>query len=120
MRPSKPRGCWAQGRTLVQGLLGAGADINAADADGRTLLHITAMENKPEVAKVLLANGAQVNACENYGNTALTYARARGYHEMEALLLQHGAESEAAASHRPRFHNVDDFLSFLQGLLCHD
>jgi ankyrin repeat protein len=72
-------------------LLGAGADINAADVRGRTPLHRAALENTPEVAKVLLANGAQVNVRDReYGDTAL--ANARGKPEMEALLLQHGAE----------------------------
>ena len=81
----RPRG-WAQG------LLGAGADINAATSEGRTPLHWAARWNMPEVAKVLLTNGAQVNVRDNDGDTALAKARRCGYREMEALLLQHGAE----------------------------
>ena len=73
-------------------LLGAGADINAADEEGWTPLHYTALENKPEVAKVLLANGAQVNVRDKDGKTALAFARSWDHREMEALLRQHGAE----------------------------
>jgi ankyrin repeat protein len=69
--------------------LGAGADINATDYYGRTPLHWAAEHNKPEVAKVLLANGAQVNVRTKNGQTALAFAR--GKPEMEALLRQHGA-----------------------------
>ena len=81
---------------MAQGLLGAGADINAADRIlGWTPLHYTAWHNKPEVAKVLLANGAQVNVRCKYGHTALARARDNDSREMEALLRQHGAESAA-------------------------
>jgi ankyrin repeat protein len=75
---------------LAQGLLGAGADINAKDASKWTPLHFAADWNKPEVGKVLLAHGAQVNARDRRGFTALNYAR--GKREVEALLRQHGAE----------------------------
>ena len=75
-----------------RGLLGAGADINAAGMYGSTPLHTAAEYNKPEVAKVLLANGAQVNVCNKGGESALTKARDHGHPEMEALLRQHGAK----------------------------
>ena len=76
-------------------LLGAGANINAADRNGETPLHWAASRNYPEVAKVLLANGAQLNVRSNAGETALCWARAgedEGHREIEALLRQHGAE----------------------------
>jgi len=75
---------------LAQGLLGAGADVNAKDEWEYTPLLLAAFWNKPEIAKVLLAHGAQVNARTNDGRTALAIARCK--HEMEALLRQHGAE----------------------------
>jgi ankyrin repeat protein len=71
-------------------LLGAGANINAANRQGWTTLHYTAYHNYPEVAKVLLANGAQVKVRDTSGGTALYYAR--GKPEMEAVFRQHGAE----------------------------
>ena len=75
---------------VAQGLLGAGADVNAKDEWEYTPLLLAAFWNKPEIAKVLLAHGAQVNARTNDGRTALAIARCK--HEMEALLRQHGAE----------------------------
>ncbi len=99
---------------LAQGLLGAGADIHAANVAGMTPLHRAAYFNKLEVAKVLLANGAKVNVRTNNGDTALQWAAMRappvapffgalmaanprrgshgGKPEMQALLRQHGTE----------------------------
>jgi ankyrin repeat protein len=77
---------------LIQGLLGAGADINAATSGGMTLLHYTASDNKPEVAKVLLANGAQVNVLSNGWRTPLHTAALNNNPEVAKVLLANGAQ----------------------------
>ena len=89
---STPLGCLRGACSAGPGVLGAGANINAASVLGYTPLLEAAYCNNPEVAKVLLANGAQVNVGDNGGDTALAKARRYGYREIEALLRQHGAE----------------------------
>jgi ankyrin repeat protein len=55
-------------------LLAAGADINAADAQGRRPVHGAALWGWNEFIKFAAANGADVNAPDNGGFTALDVA----------------------------------------------
>ena len=70
-----------QGAAVI-GLLGAGADVNAADAEGFTPLHYAAGafwgENLAHVS-LLLERGAQRDATDSKGRTPLDLARAKGY-----------------------------------------
>ena len=61
-------------------LLEQGADMNARDPEGRTLLMQAAASDAMAVdaVKVLLAKGADVNAVSPKGETALRHARLRG------------------------------------------
>merc|ERR1719502_239739 len=47
-----------------------GADVDAPDYDGRTLLHICASEGHKAVVQVLLAAGASCDKKDRWGNTA--------------------------------------------------
>lgn len=60
---------------VVQALIAAGADVNAADELGRPALLVAAGESgNPAVVRALLAAGARVNAKGKDGDTALTAA----------------------------------------------
>lgn len=60
---------------VVQALIAAGADVNAADELGRPALLVAAGESgNPAVVRALLAAGARVNAKSKDGDTALTAA----------------------------------------------
>lgn len=56
-------------------MIDAGADVNAADADGETALMAAAEKGHVSKVKVLLDHGANVNARDRRGKTALQYAR---------------------------------------------
>ena len=59
----------------VEKLLKQGANVNATDAIGNTVLHVAVMnEENLKVVRVLLDKGANVNAKNSDGNTALHVA----------------------------------------------
>lgn len=59
----------------IRRLLESGADVNAADAAGRTPLMVAADVANSKLIPDLLAAGAEVNATDFRGNTALMYAQ---------------------------------------------
>jgi CRP-like cAMP-binding protein len=78
---------------LLRRLLRAGADVNAADYDGRTALHIAAAEgNVPAVELLVVEGGADVEKRDRWGATAGEEARRVGARGVEMFLL---AEAEA-------------------------
>jgi hypothetical protein len=74
-------------------LLASGADVNARDNDGQTVL-MKAANNATvydEVVKLLLSRGAEVNARNENGLTALAIAARVGRADVVRLLLANGA-----------------------------
>ena len=70
-------------------LLARGADVNASDSVGATLLHAAARPwwgEKPELVSVLLASGADRRARDAAGRTALDVAAAAGFAATAELL----------------------------------
>jgi ankyrin len=55
-------------------LLKAGGDVNAADTNGKTLLHGAAFWGWNDVVKYLVDHGANLNAKDNKGNTVIDAA----------------------------------------------
>lgn len=53
----------------VKLILDAGADINGADSDGRTLLFFALVYGKNELIDFLLQNGASLDITDNYGTS---------------------------------------------------
>ncbi|EHK19820.1 uncharacterized protein TRIVIDRAFT_171764 [Trichoderma virens Gv29-8] len=84
---------------IVEKLLAAGADVNAAAAGfyGRTALQAAAWNGHQEIVEKLLAAGADINAASYYGWTALQAAAEKGHQEIIKKLLAAGADINAAA-----------------------
>jgi len=61
----------ARRKSLVSWLLAHGADVNAANDQGKTPLHIAAMKGRTSCLNVLLEAGASIDGVDKLGRTAL-------------------------------------------------
>jgi glutaminase len=66
-------------------------DVNAADYDGRTAMHLASEEGHLEVVKYLIEKGASVNCVDRWGSTPLRGAISHLHQEVAAFLRQHKA-----------------------------
>jgi len=80
---------------LVRRELSRGADVNAKDSDGFTVLHLAVANNHKNIAELLIAKGADVNAKLVDASTALHYATGNGHKEIAELLIANGADVNA-------------------------
>jgi len=80
-------------RSGVRALLQAGADVNAAQADGTTALHWAAYNDDAETAVLLVQAKANVNATNHFGVPPLALACTNGSIAIVKLLLEAGADS---------------------------
>jgi ankyrin repeat protein len=71
-----------------------GFDVNEADADGLTPLHIACINKNFDAANVLLQAGAHVDPQDKWGNTPLGRAvfGKDGTVDLVQLLVDHGAD----------------------------
>ena len=88
-------------------LLQAGADVNARDEEGATLLMLAAYAGNLAMVKLLIEAGADVNAKDARGWSAISRAvynaeQKRGFAEVVQLLIDSGADIEAAISYGVR------------------
>jgi ankyrin repeat protein len=91
---------------IMRELIAARADLDAADCDGETALHIAAANGYLDIARLLLRAGAKVdahmlayrkisyNCCaeDSNGHTPLTLAVASNQPDMVRILLENGAD----------------------------
>jgi|EndMetStandDraft_9_1072997.scaffolds.fasta_scaffold07204_2 ankyrin repeat protein len=84
---------YAAGLT-VRTLVHSGADINAADANGATVLAIAASHNQPGLIKLLVELGADPNKRLSNGRTPLDYAREAN--ATDAIQFLDGVASKSA------------------------
>ena len=76
----------------VKAMLMRGLDINAADYDKRSTLHLSCAEGNSKVVELLIAEGANVHALDRYGYNALHYAVVNNHSLIADLLSRNGAE----------------------------
>ena len=85
----------------VKALLDAGADVNAKDKEGHTVLMMAVKYSafgqgkgveQYKIVQLLVDKGADVNAKQKDGHTALYYAKIRAMFHIKKFLKQHGAE----------------------------
>ena len=89
------RGDVAAVRVLLEG----GADVNAAQGDGMTALHIAAETGNLEVAELLIEAGADVHAGSRIGGyTALHLAGGGAHASVVRALVRAGADPTAVTS----------------------
>jgi uncharacterized protein len=69
-------------------LIDVGADVNAADADGRTPLHHASSCGRTDIVRILVQRGADLDAEDARGRTALHVASAGGHVDVVRLLLE--------------------------------
>ncbi len=87
----------------ARNLIARGADVNAANPDGKTALMQAAegsgyLPNNASAVALLLDKGANVNAQDHRGWTALYRAIAEGKQDAVRILLAHKADPNAKAS----------------------
>ncbi len=77
----------------------AGADVNAAQADGFTALHWAAKNGNQEIAAMLVAAGADLSATTRLGqHTPLHVAAAAGHADVAEAILLGGAAPDPVTS----------------------
>ena len=85
---------------MVDGLLKAGADPNAATAAGETPVMTAAHSGNAQVMRLLIARDANVNAREILrGQTALMIAVAENHEDAVRLLIDAHADVKARSKH---------------------
>eukprot|EP00252_Welwitschia_mirabilis_P022348 TRINITY_DN6018_c0_g1_i1.p1 TRINITY_DN6018_c0_g1~~TRINITY_DN6018_c0_g1_i1.p1 ORF type:complete len:483 (-),score=98.91 TRINITY_DN6018_c0_g1_i1:374-1822(-) len=77
----------------IEGLLKEGkVDVNSADFDDRTALHVACCEGHVDVVKLLLRKGANVNVRDRWGSTPIADAKFYGNEEICTILKAKGAK----------------------------
>jgi glutaminase len=82
--------CWAASQgdlSEAQKLAAGGVDLDGADYDGRTALHLAASEGQAHIVEYLIAKGVNLNPIDRWGGSPLSDAR-RNNHEAVIGMLE--------------------------------
>lgn len=93
-RGAKEKSMLADLKAMIQN----GADLNAQDDNGTTLLHIASANGYTSVAEQLLEQSAQLEVKDSDGWTPLHAASCWGQIQMVELLVAHGADLNAKSA----------------------
>ena len=77
---------------LVKALIDGGADINARDKLGETLLHVAVVRGYGDISTFLIEKGADINAGDVRGLTPVHAAAWRGFRDLVALPISNRAD----------------------------
>jgi ankyrin repeat protein len=83
----------AGNRDAALKMIGAGADVNAAQGDGTTPLHWAVYKIDAELTRALLARGAKPNVINRYGSSPLAEAVKVADARLVGLLLDAGSDA---------------------------
>jgi glutaminase len=87
--------CWAASEgdlSEIQNIVAQGIDLNSADYDGRTALHLAASEGHLHIIEYLIAQQVNLSPKDRWGGTPLSDATKGNHTALAQLLRQHGAE----------------------------
>lgn len=70
----------------IRRLISYGIDVNNADYDGRTALHLAAAEGRADAVRFLLARGGNPNLKDRWGNKPIYDAKENGHKEVIEIL----------------------------------
>ena len=79
-------------KDMVQALLKAGANVDAANGSGETALMAAAMHGHKDIVETLLSAGVSVDVAAAFGLTALMLAAREGHKDVVEMLLAAGAK----------------------------
>jgi ankyrin repeat protein len=82
-------------RLVIRALLDGGADADARDRQGRTVLHGAASRGQLWAVDLLLTGGATIDPVDNQGQTPLHLTVKEGHAAVAAHLLDRGADVRA-------------------------
>lgn len=101
----------------LKNLISKGANVNAKNKKGTTVLMLYSASSSFDNIKILLDNGADINAANSQGGTALMGACQKNTKEVITLLLQRGAHQDARTTNGK---TALDFLKTNNNLLHKD
>ncbi len=103
----------------VEALLMEGADVNAANENGKTALMAAAYYNNERVVRRLLSEGADVNRKDNRGVSALMEAVINHQPNLVQIFIEYGADinNQASNGHTPLYEAILDHNMELMELL---
>jgi ankyrin repeat protein/beta-lactamase regulating signal transducer with metallopeptidase domain len=83
---------WALELPMVRLLVAHGADIEAAQADGRTRLHVACIHGQRDILEFLLAKGGDIEREDKNNTPPWVYAVAYGHVNMVEFLIDRGVD----------------------------